>query len=90
MLLPAGLPLIGRQSRHMPWEAMTELATCVRRVARLLLTVIATMEGGSFEAQMQTVLGDQYPEGLLQELALAMQDALKVGSRIDWEAICGP
>lgn len=36
----------------MPWEALGEMAAAVRRVARLLLTLISTLESG-FEKSMQ-------------------------------------
>lgn len=48
----AGIPFVGMKSQHMPWEALAEAATAVRRVARLLRSVSATL-GQGFERDMQ-------------------------------------
>lgn len=46
----------------MPWEQLSELSAAIRRVARLLLTLISTMEGG-FERNMQVGVMGEWEDG---------------------------
>lgn len=47
-----------------------------RRVARLLLTALLTLQGG-FDRQLREVLGPLYPEGLLPSLATGADAAIQ-------------
>eukprot|EP00887_Chlorella_sp_A99_P003298 scaffold9.g3298.t1 len=57
-----GLPLCGRAGASgLPWQQMGELATSIRRVARLLYQVVQSLEGGLVQ-QLQALLQEHYPQ----------------------------
>ncbi|GFR45688.1 hypothetical protein Agub_g7103 [Astrephomene gubernaculifera] len=67
-------PLSGRW--QVPRQDLEDLATCLRRVARMLWTLLLDFEEG-FGAEMEAVLQLYYPKQLLSELANYQGRAIK-------------
>eukprot|EP00198_Chlamydomonas_reinhardtii_P008113 XP_001697450.1 predicted protein [Chlamydomonas reinhardtii] len=59
-------PVKGRWT--VPKKDLEDMATCVRRLARMLWTLLLDFEEG-FDAEMESVLQTYYPKQLLSELA---------------------
>ncbi|CAL5227833.1 g10862 [Coccomyxa viridis] len=71
-----GLPWLALGRWHLPKAQMDALATCVRRVARLLWSINVSFVDG-FDENMLYLLQQQYPSDLMPLLAEHSQGALQ-------------
>ncbi|KFM23531.1 hypothetical protein F751_4413 [Auxenochlorella protothecoides] len=70
------LPLCLATKTQMPLEELAAVGVGIRRVARLLSQLINTL-GYGFRAELQEMLGEQFPEEMMRKLGLSCQAVTK-------------